>query len=234
MNIITLFFLTLFTTLFLNSTLLQAQDNGSDEGKRIDEIIKGERTNCATAPDQGMTPTLSFETLSPKATVNDAATMLTLQMKIIYYRCLKNSSSTAAQFSVANPNTSYQYNVEQLDGSSSTIKVNSQSHRFNVKLKNAKLEPGYPQPIGSSGNVHLIQLNIPMKKLLTPSQEIKLRNGSEIDITVPMVSEISTDYVINSQTKDKTNFIPGLTFNWNLTLSMKGKNSIHAELKSIK
>lgn len=227
-------FLILLTTLFLNSTSLQAQENGADEGKRIDEIIKGERTNCGTAPDQGMTPTLLFETLSPKVTLNEAATILTFQMKIIYYRCLKNSSSATAQFSVANPNTSYQYNVEQLDGSLSTIKVNSQSHRFNVKLRNAKLEPGYPQSIGSSGNVYSIQLNIPMKKLLTPSQEIKLRNGSEVDITVPMVSEISTDYVINSQTKDKTNFTPGITFNWNLTLSMQGKNSIRAELKSIK
>lgn len=218
----------------LHSFSLSAQDNGSDEGKRIDEIIKGERTNCSTAPDQGMTPTLLFETLSPKVTVNENASLLTIQMKIIYYRCIKNTPNGSAQFTVTNPNLPYQYNVEQLDGSSSTIKVNNQSHRFNVKLKSAKLEPGYPQQIGSSGNVHQILLNIPIKKLLTPSQEIKLRNGSELNISVPIVSEISTDYSINSQTKDKTNFTPGSIFNWNMTLSMKGKKSINVELKSIK
>jgi hypothetical protein len=226
--------LLLITMTFLTSVSILAQDNGSDEGKRIDEIIKGERTNCTTAPDQGMTPTLLFETLSPKVTVNETASLLTIQMKIIYYRYLKNTPNGSAQFTVTNPNLPYQYNVEQLDGSSSTIKVNNQSHRFNIKLKSAKLEPGYPQQIGSSGNVHLIQLNIPIKKLLTPSQEIKLRNGSELDISIPVMSEISTDYAINSQTKDKTNFTPGTLFNWNITLSMKGKNSIKAELKSIK
>lgn len=224
----------LITTISLNTFSLSAQDNGSDEGKRIDEIIKGERSSCSTAPDQGMTPTLLFETLSPKVAVNETASLLTLQMKIIYYRCIKNTPNGSAQFTVTNPNLPYQYNVEQLDGSSSTIKVNNQSHRFNVKLKSTQLESGYPQQIGSSGNVHLIQLNIPIKKLLTPSQEIKLRNGSELDISIPVVSEISTDYSINSQTKDKTNFLPGTIFNWNLTLSMKSKNSIAVELKSIK
>ncbi len=226
--------LLLITALFLNSLFLSAQDNGSDEGKRIDEIIKGERTNCSTAPDQGMTPTLLFETISPKATVNESASILTLQMKIIYYRCIKNAPNAAFQFTVTNPNLPYQYNVEQLDGSSSTIKINNQAHRFNLKLKNAKLEPGYPQQIGNSGNIHLIQINIPIKKFLTPSQEVKLRNGSELDISIPVVSEISTDYSINSQTKDKTNFTPGTIFYWNLTLSMKSKNSIAVELKSIK
>ncbi len=211
-----------------------AQENPADEGKRIDEIIKGERTNCNHVADQGMTPTLLFETLSPKMTVNEPASILSLQMKIIYYRCIKKNPSDSPEFMVASPSTPYKYTVEQLDGSANTINVNHQAHRFNIKFKSLTLEPGYPQKIGSTGNVHLIQLDIPLKKLLTPSQEIQLRNGSELNLSLPVVSEVSTDYAIGTQTKSNTGFAAGSTFTWNFKLSMKGKKTMKVELQNIK
>jgi len=226
-------YLMIFLSLQFMSSLLFAQENGADEGKRIDEILKGERSNCSTV-DQGMTPLLLFETLSPKVLVNDNATTLTLQMKIIYYRCIKNKGSDSSTFSVADPSVPYKYTVMQFDGTSNTIQVNTQVHRLSVQLKNAKVEPGYPQKIGLSGNVNSIQVTFPIKKVLSPSQEIKLRNGSEIIISVPLVSETSMDYVIDSQTKTQSPFTPGSIFTWNIKLSMKGKKSIKAELESIK
>jgi hypothetical protein len=211
----------------------QAQDNGSDEGKRIDEIIKGERTHCASV-DQGLTPTLLFETLSPKVLINEDSLSLTLQMKIIYYRCIKSATSDTPTFAISEPNDPYNYTIEQLDGTTTTIQVKKQTHRFMIKYKNLNLDAGYPQKIGNSGNVHLIQTTIPIKKLLTPSQEIKLRNGSEINVTIPVVSEVSADYAIEKQTKSNTDFTPGNTFNWNINLTMNGKKSLKAVLISIK
>ena len=66
-----------------------AEDNGADEGKRIDEIIKGERTNCSSVEEEGMTPTLSFETIGPRVSIDDSSTNLNLQMKIIYFHIIK-------------------------------------------------------------------------------------------------------------------------------------------------
>jgi hypothetical protein len=226
---------TLLTTVSLFSTVVCAANSVTDSDDfKIKEIMDGRRINCSSY-EPSLTPTLNFETVGPKATVNATSTQVSLQMKVIYYRCNKGTDSETT-FAVVDPKSPYQYDVEQFDGTTSTVKVNSQQYRFSSipgTSYSTDVKKGLPARIEIDGLIHNVRFDIPLEKLLSSPQRATLKSGGEVSLSIKVISALSTDYKIGAQTRGDTGFIPGTSLIWELKLSMD-KKALKAELLKIR
>lgn len=225
---------TVLTTvsLFLTGAAL-ADSNSSDEFK-IKEIIDGKRNNCSTY-EPSLTPALNFETVGPKVLLNPTDTQISLQMKVVYYRCHKGADGENT-FTVVDPKSPYQYDVEQFDGTASTVKVNSQKYRFSAMLGfqgSNDVKKGLPARVETEGLIHNLRFDLPLVKLLSASQRSSLKAGGDVEVSIRVLSALSTDYKIGTQTQGDTGFIPGTTIIWDIKLSMQ-KKTLKAELLKVR
>lgn len=220
--------------LFQFATTAFADNLNSEEQKKIAEFTEGKRVNCDSFEPK-MTPSLNFETFSPKVLVNADSSYISLQLKIIYYRCQKKLSTDTPTFTlVSDPNTPYDYVVEQFDGSTNNVFVKGHKHRLKALLAGkGDNETSILSKEEHEGNIYNFRLNLPIDKLLSSGQKIQLRNGTNIKVTIPIISELSTDYKVNTQTQGSTDFEPGTQFRWEIEFSQSKQNKIQAELIKI-
>ncbi len=228
------FFLPITLILLLVSAAF-GSSNASDQ-KKIDEIINGQRSSCDNF-EQKLSPTLNFETFSPNVLINESSTQLSLQIKLIYYRCQKKAGADAAEFTVVDdPTQSYQYSVEKLDGSTSNVQVKTHKHRLQAQVGSLKggLHDSFTSKIVKERNYFLAKINIPLNKVMTKGEMIKLRNGSKINVSIPTISELSTDYTVDTHIKDSTGFEPGSAMTWEIEFTMPKKGVVAAKIIKIK
>ncbi len=226
---------TLLTTVSLFSVVVSASNLNTDSDDfKIKEIMDGRRINCSSY-EPSLTPTLNFETVGPKALVNATSTQVSLQMKVIYYRCHKGTGGEAT-FTVVDPKSSYQYDVEQFDGTTSTVKVTRQQYRFSAmpgSSDSTDVKNGLPARIETNGLIHNVRFDLPLEKLLSSPQRTTLKTGGEVSLSVKVISALSTEYKIGSQTQGDTGFIPGTSIIWEIKLSMD-KKVLKADLLKIR
>lgn len=226
--------LTTFLTtvaLFAASTSGAAISNTGADAEKFNEIISGRGIDCSSFRPS-VNPTLYFETIGPKAIINNSSTQLSLQMKLVYYRCLPGSDGEIT-FSAVDPKTPYQYEFEQFDGSTTSIKVNEQRYRFSAMIGNdsrsSNLKKGLPARVETDGLLNLVRFDLPLEKLLSSAQKNLLKRGEEIDLSVRVISGLSTNYRIGSQVKEESGFSPGTTLHWKVKLT-NGQKNLKAEL----
>lgn len=232
MKRLSIFFTTV--TLFTSVSWGAIPMSGSDEDK-FKDIMSGRLIDCSSFR-QTANPTLYFETIGPKALVNDSSTQLSLQMKVVYYRC-QESPNGENTFSVVDPKTPYQYDLEQFDGSISTIKVNKQQYRFSAMLgkttESNDIKQGVPARVDTDGLLNLVRLDLPLEKLLNAKQKLALQRGDDVDLNVRVVGALSTDYRIGNQSSGETGFVPGTALRWKIKLQ-GGRKAIKAEFIQLK
>ena len=153
-----------FTVVTLFSTFQVASGkNTIDEDLKLKELLDGKRISCHSFKPS-LAPSISFETLNTKALINNSSSQLSLQMKVIYYRCLKVSEDETT-FTIVDLKSPYQYDVAQFDGTVTTIKVKSQQLRFSAFVNDNStldIKKGIPARIEANGYSRLVTI---MKRL---------------------------------------------------------------------
>lgn len=225
-------FSTLTAVCLFTAPTLAAISYTTEDNQKLQELLGGHRVTCTSIKPE-ITPTLNYEILNPKVTTNSSQTQLSLHTKIVYYRCLKDSADEAT-FSVVDPSLPYQYDVEQFDGSTTTIKVNSQKYRFTAHPfgVSPKMGKGVIGRSETDGLIHHLHFDLPLAKLLSARQKSLLDGGQEIPVTVRVESALSTDYRIGAQTKGNTGFAPATSMVWELTVKKK-HGSVKAKLVKV-
>jgi hypothetical protein len=205
----------------------------ADEQK-FNEIMSGRLVDCSSFK-QSATPTLYFETIGPKALVNSTATQLSLQMKVVYYRCHTMADGDNG-FTVVDPKSPYQYELEQIDGTLTTIKVKGQQYRFSAMTGKQKdstdIKKGISGRVESDGLLNFVRLDLPIDQILTESQRAKLMSGNSINVNVRVVGALSTEYKIGTESQGATGFVPGTALDWKVKLS-RNKGLLDAEVLKI-
>ena len=227
------FILLTVVSLFVTSLGMASTDFGSDDPK-VREILDGTRVNCS-GYEPNINPTLNFETASPMVIVNETQSQVSLQMKVVYYRCIKADDGETS-FKIADPSEPYQYEVEQFDGSKTLIKVNGQQFRFSAMLDNpmsTDVKSGIPARNDKAGMVNNIRFDLPLGKILNASQRQSLKSGKEVSLVIKMIGALSTDFKIGDQTQGSSGFTPTTSFSWELKLS-EVKKGLKVELVRVK
>lgn len=220
-------------SLFVTSLGWSASNSGSDDPK-VREILDGTRVNCSGF-EPSLNPTLNFETASPTVIVNESQQQISLQMKVVYYRCSKTEDGETS-FNLVDPADPYQYDVEQFDGSKSTIKVNGQQFRFSAMIDNPEssdVKKGTPARNERNGLVNNIRFDLPLSKVLNNSQRQSLKSGREIRLELKMIGALSTEYKVGDQTQGSSGFTPTTSFTWELKL-LQNKKDLKAELLRVR
>lgn len=223
------------STLLLASSFSWAAipNSGADEDK-FKEILNGRLIDCSSFK-QSANPTLYFETIGPKALINSSATQLSLQMKVVYYRCHATADGDNG-FTVVEPKTPYQYDLEQIDGTTTTIKVKGQQYRFSAMIgknhESTDIKKGVPARVESDGLLNLVRLDLPLDKILAVEQLEALKRGKSTAIDIRVIGALSTDYKIGSESQGATGFVPGTALNWKIKLS-GAKRNLEAEVVKI-
>lgn len=226
----------LVISIYLVSVSLAFGATSSSEQRKIDEIFNGQRSNCENF-EHKLSPTLNFETLSPSVFSNENSSQISLQIKLIYYRCLKKINAENAEFVIVDDlSQNYQYNVTQLDGTINLVKVKNHKHRFKAKIGNLKgnQQSEITSKMEKEGKVYLSKINIPLSQLLSEGEKIRMRNGSKINVSIPIVSELSTEYSVDSHINDSTGFEPGSIMTWDLELTLLKKEKISVRLLKVR
>lgn len=222
---------TLFTAVGLFASLASADiPKESGDEIKLNDIISGRSADCSSFRPS-LNPTLNFETYGPKVSLNESSSQLSLQMKVIYYRCQPSAEGEATATPV-NPKEPYQYTVEQFDGTSSTVKVRNQKFRFSAMLEKQKssknISQGLAARVETDNLINLVRFDIPLKRLLTENDQSALNRGKSVDVSVRLLGALATEYRIGEQTQGQTGFRPVNEFQWKVKLS-KEKKGLSAE-----
>ncbi len=221
-NVVTIF-LTL-GSLFLTNKLW-AQDNKNLTDESILKLVESRRSANCEGFKPTLKPNLSFESVATDASVDKNTNSITLNMKIVYFRCSLNSTDEGI-ITLVNPKDPYQYEVTQFDDSVTPVKVLNQEYRFSAMLKpkdGNDIKKGIPAHYDTNGLIQDVYFNIKISDLLTKIQIRDLSRGKEIKVKVRTVGALSTTYKIGSQTDDTTGFQPQIAVNWDLRFSTDKK-----------
>jgi hypothetical protein len=211
-----------------------AEMGDTSDSSQLAERLRGRGVNC-NAIEPGLTPTLNFETMSTAAGINRSGTILSLYFDTLYYRCLRGEDGDV-QLSIVRPNDPYQYEVEQFDGTKTVVKVNSQQNRFSAMIKDPRatdITKGIPARVETDGLLYKIHLDLPINQLLSAKDLRALQHGNTIMTSVRVLSALSMDYRIGTQTQGDTGFIAGTKMTWELKLS-KAQNQVKVVLVRVR
>jgi hypothetical protein len=204
------------------------------EQLKIREVIEGHRVTCSNF-EPALMPTLNFETVGSRVLLNPSATQVSIQMNIVYFRCQKDAMGDS-NFTLVNPTTPYHYQVEQFDGTTTSVKVSSQQYRFTAAIANSQsyeLRKGVSARVDSNGQIYNIRFDFPIDQLLNASQRQLLMKGSVIPISLRVTSALSTNYRIGAQTQEETGFRPTTAIEWEFKL-LKNRGVLKAEIVKVR
>lgn len=211
--------------LFLASHSLVAATG--EEALSLEKILENRHVNCIGFKPS-LQPRLNFETIAPKVLLNKTETQVSLHLTAVYYRC-EQGLDGEGQFKIAVPSEPYQYEVEQLDGTLTSVKVNQQRYRFSAlvgAMKNVlpDITKGLPARVETQGLSEYLRFDIPMSELLDARQRLALRQGKTLQIPIKVISAISTDYRVGQQTQGSTEFVPATAMNWLVSFKVKNRH----------
>lgn len=206
----------------------------SDEEK-YKKILSGHAIDCSFFKPS-RSPSLYFEAIGPQAILSGNLKQISLQMKVVYYRC-QISSNGQFSYTVVDPKTPHQYELEQLDGSFVTIKVLSQKHRFSAMVERSSESvgsmKGFAPRTETEGLLNFFQFDLIIDKVLSVRQQAMRALGNPVLLHIRVVGSLSTVYEIGSDPQSNTGFFPVTTELWTIKLSGPAEATM-AELLSIK
>jgi hypothetical protein len=205
----------------------------ADEDK-YREVLSGHAIDCYFFKPS-LSPTLYFEAIGPQAVLSGNSKQISLQMKVVYYRC-HVSSDGHFSYTVVDPKSPYQYEVVQSDGSLTTIKVLSQKHQFTAVLGDnnelASSKKGLAPRRETEGLLNFVQFELTIDKVLSVRQQAMRALGNPVFLYVRVFGAFSSVYKIGSEPRLDTGFIPATTHLWSIKLSGPS-DATKAELLSI-